>query len=257
MNNINNNTPLDQRNRFRMNKDVMPTSGMCGGYQHANVVILPKKYAFDFYLFCNRNPKACPIIEVMEPGQYKSFLAKDSDIRTDITRYNVYEDGKLKEEVSDIQNYWQENFVTFLLGCSVTFENALKEEGFELLHEKEGNFLAMYVTNLKCDNAGIFEGNKVVSMRPIKKQELIKSIEVTSKYPHAHGGPIHIGTPEHIGIENIEKPDFGDFTDFDTDEYIPVFWECGVTPQAVAMKSQPSIMITHKPGHMFITDLQA
>jgi uncharacterized protein YcsI (UPF0317 family) len=246
-------SPKEQREVFRKNLDARSTSGMCDGFVQANLVILPKEYAFDFLLFAHRNSKPCALVDVMEPGVVKPNIA-DADIRTDLQKYNIYKDGKFVEEVNDITSYWRDDFVTFLIGCSFTFERALNEAGIEMLHQKTNKTVSMYVTNIECDPAGVFHGPTVVSMRPVRKDLLVKSVEVTANYPHTHGTPLHIGDPSVIGITDITKPDFGDFVPYDEDKYEPVFWACGVTPQAVALKSKPSIMITHVPGHMFISD---
>lgn len=246
-------SPKEQRERFRRNLDIQTTSGLCDGFMQANLVILPKEYAFEFLLFCQRNIKPCPIVDVMEAGVYTPNVA-DADIRTDIPKYRVYESGTFKEEVTDVTPYWRDDFVTFLIGCSFTFERALVEAGIDMLHQQAGNVVSMYVTNIPCEKAGRFEGPTVVSMRPIKKRDLVKAVEVTGKYPHTHGTPLHIGDPAVIGIEDITKPDYGEFTSYSEDEYVPVFWACGVTPQAVALQAKPSIMITHAPGYMFISD---
>lgn len=246
-------SPKDQRERFRNNLDIRTTSGMCDGFVQANLVILPKEYAFDYLLFSQRNPKPCPIVDVLEPGVTRPNIA-DADILTDIPKYRIYKSGQLVEEVTNITSYWRDDFVSFLIGCSFTFERALNEAGIEMLHQKMSKTVSMYITNIACKRAGIFEGPMVVSMRPIKKIDVVKSVEITSRYPHTHGTPIHIGDPSVIGINDITKPDFGDFIPYDENEYIPVFWACGVTPQAVALHVKPSIMITHSPGYMFISD---
>ena len=246
-------SPKEQRERFRNNLDIKSTSGMCEGFVQANLVILPQEYAFDFLLFCQRNNKPCALVDVMEAGVTKPNIA-DADIRTDIPKYRIYKSGELVEEVTDITSYWRDDFVTFLIGCSFTFERALTEGGIEMLHQKTNKTVAMYITNIACEKAGVFEGPTVVSMRPVKKRDLVKSVEITARYPHTHGTPLHIGDPSVIGIKDFTQPDFGEFTPYDEDEYVPVFWACGVTPQAVALHAKPSIMITHAPGYMFIAD---
>lgn len=246
-------SPKDQRGRFRQGLDVVTTSGICDGYTQANLVILPKEYAFDFLLYAQRNPKPCPLVDVMEAGVVKPNIA-DADIRTDLPKYRIYKEGVLEQEVTDITPYWRNDFVTFLIGCSFTFERALSNAGIEMLHQKAGKVVSMYITNIETEQAGIFKGPTVVSMRPIKKRDLVKAVEITGKYPHTHGTPLHIGDPAAIGITDIAKPDFGDFTPYDENEYVPVFWACGVTPQVAALHAKPSIMITHAPGHMFISD---
>ncbi|TDL31325.1 putative hydro-lyase [Jeotgalibacillus sp. S-D1] len=246
-------TPHAQRQIYRENLDSATTSGVCDGYLQANMITLPSRYAFDFLLFCQRNPKPCPVVDVLEAGQVNPSIA-DADIRTDLPKYRIYKDGILEQEALDLKGYWQDDFVTFLLGCSFTFERALVEAGVSLLHQEMDKVVPMYQTNIACERAGGFEGEMVVSMRAIRKEELDETIAITSQFPLAHGAPIHIGDPAEIGIQNINHPDYGEFTPFDNEERIPVFWACGVTPQFVGLKVKPEIMITHAPGHMLITD---
>lgn len=233
-----------------------PTSGMANGYIQANLAILPKEMAFEFLLFCQRNPKSCPIIDVTEPGSpVPQLSAPDADIRTDIPKYRIYRNGELAEELTNISSYWNEDMVGFLLGCSFTFEEALIKNNIPIRHIQENRNVPMYKTNIACVKAGRFEGPMVVSMRPMKEKDAIRAVQVTSRFPSVHGAPVHIGNPEAIGIKSINQPDFGDSVSIKEGE-VPVFWACGVTPQAVAMHVKPEIMITHAPGHMFITDLK-
>lgn len=249
-------TGKEARRKIREGKWAYPTPGIAPGYTQANMLILPRRYAFDFFLFCQRNPKPCPILDVCEPGSYSPILtAKDADIRTDIPKYRIYKDGVLKEEVTDIKEIWNEDMVTFLLGCSFTFESALIKEGIEIRHIDEEKNVPMYITNIECIPAGIFSGPMVVSMRPIKKSFVEKACEITGRYPKVHGSPVHIGNPEDIGIKDINSPDFGDVVTIKEDE-VPVFWACGVTPQAAVMRVKPEIAISHSPGHMFIMDIK-
>lgn len=232
------------------------TSGMCRGYAQGNLVILPKSLAYDFLLFTQRNSKSCPVLEVADTGMRELKLtAAGSDVAADIPKYRVYRKGEPSEECFDIHSLWREDFVSFILGCSFTFESALIDEGIEVRHIQANCNVPMYVTNIECSPAGIFSGPTVVSMRPIPLDKVAKAVQITSRYPRVHGAPIHIGNPAMIGIKNIDKPDFGDAVEIKENE-IPVFWACGVTPQAVAMKTKPEIMITHSPGHMFITDIK-
>ncbi|MFQ5875627.1 MAG: putative hydro-lyase, partial [Dehalococcoidia bacterium] len=225
------------------------------GYVQTNLAILPKDHAFDFLLFCQRNPKPCPLIEVLEPGRHEAIMtATGSDIRTDLPAYRVYRDGVLEQEVPDISELWRNDLASFLLGCSFTFEEALLRAGISLRHIEQGKNVSMYNTNIPTRPAGAFSGPLVVSMRPIQKARVIKAVQITSRYPSVHGAPVHIGGPEEIGIKDLSRPDYGDPTEIREDE-VPVFWACGVTPQAVAMQSKPPLMITHVPGHMFVTDL--
>lgn len=230
------------------------TSGLSGHKVQANLVVLPRKYAFDFLLFAMRNKKAVPIIEVLEDGLYESRYAKDSDIRTDIPKYNIYRYGELTETVDEVKSYWQDDFVTFLIGCSFTFEQAILDGGIDIKHIKEKKNVAMYKTNIDAESAGVFKGQSVVSMRPFKKDEVDKVKEITEQFPDMHGGPVHVGSPADIGISNMDYPDYGEAIDIEEDE-VPVFWACGVTPQNVALNAKPDVMITHLPGHMFITDI--
>lgn len=233
-----------------------PTCGVALGYTQANLVVLPKQYAYDFLLFAFRNPKPCPILDVTDVGSFvPKLIAKDADIRTDIPKYRIYRNGELVEEVSDLKNHWREDLVGFLLGCSFTFEKALQENNIPVRHIEEQKNVPMYITNIKTMSAGVFHGNMVVSMRPIPKEQVVRAVQVTSRFPSVHGAPIHIGSPKDIGITNLHKPDFGDSVSVKDGE-IPVFWACGVTPQAVAMASKPRLMITHAPGHMFISDIK-
>jgi uncharacterized protein YcsI (UPF0317 family) len=248
--------PDEIRQLIRNQTITGPTAGMAKGYTQANLVILKKEYAFDFLLFCLKNPKPCPILDVTEPGSFiPSKIAKDADIRTDIPKYRIYKDGIYVEEATKITEYWEEDMVGFLLGCSFTFEGPLLESGIPIRHIEENCNVPMYKTNIPCEKAGIFEGPTVVSMRPMKPDDAIRAIQITTRFPAVHGAPIHIGDPRQIGITNLSQPDFGDSVTIKDGE-VPVFWACGVTPQAVAIQSKPSIMITHAPGHMFISDIK-
>jgi uncharacterized protein YcsI (UPF0317 family) len=249
-------SPKEIRKLIRDGEFKRPTSGAAAGYVQANLAILPKEYAFDFLLFCQRNPKPCPVVEVLEPGQVEvSVTAPSSDIRTDVPLYHVYENGKLSAEISNLTDLWKPDFVSFLLGCSFSFESALINNGIRLPHFESGTNVSMYITNIPTVPAGPFYGPMVVSMRSIPQEKVVRAVQVTSRFPGVHGSPIHIGNPSAIGITNLSQPDFGDPTVIREGE-VPVFWACGVTPQSVAMSSKPPIMVTHAPGHMFITDMK-
>jgi uncharacterized protein YcsI (UPF0317 family) len=225
------------------------------GYAQANLVILPAVYAFDFLLFCQRNPKPCPLLEVLEPGAYiTTFLARGADIRTDIPRYNVYRKGRLENTVGQIKDLWSNDLVTFLLGCSFSFEEALVKARVPVRHIEEKKNVPMYVTRIPCKPAGIFHGPMVVSMRPLPPDQISQAVQITSRYRSVHGAPIHIGDPARIGIKDIRKPEFGESVTIRRGE-VPVFWACGATPQAIVMKVKPDLCITHTPGYMFISDL--
>jgi uncharacterized protein YcsI (UPF0317 family) len=249
-------TPNEIRELIRNQAITGPTAGMSKGYTQANLVIIKKEHAFDFLLFCQRNPKACPLLDVTEPGSFiPSKIADGADIRRDIPKYRIYRDGVFTEEVKDITEYWEDDMVGFLLGCSFTFETPLLASGIPIRHIEENCNVPMYKTNIQCEKAGLFEGPTVVSMRPMKPEDAIRAVQITSRFPAVHGAPIHIGDPSAIGIADLSNPDFGDSVTIKEGE-IPVFWACGVTPQAAAMQSKPSIMITHAPGCMFISDVK-
>ena len=255
MKNIRQPTPKEIRNLIRKGKWNKPTAGLAMGYAQANLVILPQKYTFDFLLFCQRNPKPCPLLEVLEPGEFRTkFLSLDADIRTDIPLYNIYRKGRLQNTVKEIKNFWKEHFVSFLLGCSFSFEEAMLRAKIPVRHIEENKNVPMFITHIPCKPAGVFHGPMVVTMRPIPSEQVTRAVQITSRYASVHGAPIHIGEPSAIGIKDLRKPDFGDPVTVKKGE-IPVFWACGVTPQAVVMKARPDLCITHVPGHMFISDL--
>lgn len=229
---------------------------MAKGYVQANVVILPSAYAYDFLKFCFRNPKTCPLLDVSEVGatSFPTF-GRSADIRTDVSKYNVYENGNLSSSPTDITHLYNEDLVSFLIGCSFTFEHALLEANIPVRHIEEQHNVPMYITNIPAISSGVFEGPITVSMRPMTMQEAIKATDITTQFKLVHGTPIHIGNPQEIGINNINKPDYGEAVSINNNE-VPVFWGCGVTPQSVALEAKPSLMITHAPGHMFITDVR-
>lgn len=244
------------REYFRQNPAPQPTSGLADGCAQANLVILPKEYAYDFLLFAQRNPRACPVLEVTEPGQRDlPFLAPGCDIARDIPRYRVYKDGVLTGEPLSVEDLWRGDFVSFLIGCSFSFEWALMRAGVPVRHIEENRNVPMYLTNIPCQSAGVFSGNVVVSMRPIPSRLVPLAVTTTAQMPRVHGAPIHIGSPADIGIADISRPDFGDAVTIRPGE-LPVFWPCGVTPQAAVMRSKPSLAITHAPGHMLVCDVQ-
>ncbi|MDD0815501.1 putative hydro-lyase [Curvibacter sp. HBC28] len=230
------------------------TSGLAPGLVQGNLMILPQALAADFLLFCQRNPKSCPLLAVSEPGDpFLPTLGQDIDIRSDVPSYRVWRDGMLVHQPSDLTALWQDDFVTFVLGCSFSFEQALIEAGIPLRHVQQGRNVAMYRTNVPTQSAGPFAGPMVVSMRPMTPADAIRAVQVTSRFAQVHGAPVHLGRPDLIGIADLAQPDFGDPVDIGPDE-IPVFWACGVTPQSVAMATRPPLCITHSPGCMLVTD---
>ena len=231
------------------------TSGLAQGHVQGNVVILPELLANDFLRYCQRNPKPCPLLAVSEPGDAMlPGLGADIDIRTDVPRYRVWRDGALADQPTDISSLWRKDLVTFVIGCSFSFEEALLEAGIPLRHIAQQRNVAMYRSNIATSPAGVFNGPMVVSMRPLQALDAIRAIQITSRYPNVHGAPVHIGNPALIGIADLAKPDYGDAVDVLPDE-IPVFWACGVTPQAAITRARPEFCITHAPGAMLITDL--
>jgi uncharacterized protein YcsI (UPF0317 family) len=244
----------DARARIRTGEYTGPTSGLAPGFAQANLVILPAGHALDFLRFCVRNPKPCPLLEVTATGSpTPSTLARDADLRTDLPRYRVFQDGSLVDEPTDVTRYWRDDLVSLLLGCSFTFEWALACAGLPLAHQQQGVNVPMYVTDRPCIEAGPFSGPLVVSMRPFVPEDIARAIEISSRFPAMHGSPVHVGDPAALGIDDLASPDFGDPVEI-AEGAVPVFWACGVTPQAVVVGAKPPLAIFHAPGHMFITD---
>ncbi len=245
-----------ERRRVRAGNFTGPTAGLAGGNVQANLVILPKALAHDFLRFAQANPKPCPVLAVSEPGDPRfPGLGEDLDISTDLPLYRVWRHGELVEEPPDVRHVWRDDLVSFALGCSFSFEEALLEAGIELRHISCGSNVSMYRTNIACAPAGRFRGPLVVSMRPLKPADAIRAVQITSRFPSVHGAPVHLGLPAAIGIADLAKPDYGDAVPVGNDE-LPVFWACGVTPQAVIAEVRPEFCITHAPGSMLITDLR-
>lgn len=245
-------TPVAARAAFRAGQ-VRPTCGIARGYAQANLMILPKEQAFDFLLFAQRNPKPCPLLEVMEPGVTEPATAPGADIRTDVPLYRVWRHGELVAETPDIRDYWRSDLVTFVIGCSFTFEFPLMEAGIPVRHITAGRNVPMYDTSIACRPAGDFHSTMVVSMRGIPARQVADACRISGYYPSVHGAPVCIGDSTAIGIDDITQPDYGDKPVLEPGD-VPVFWACGVTPQAAVMASKPEFAITHAPGHMFITD---
>jgi uncharacterized protein YcsI (UPF0317 family) len=247
-------TGLAARHAIRRGNHAGPTSGLAPGFVQANLAILPQKLAQDFLHFCQRNPKPCPLIGVSALGDpHIATLGEDLDIRTDLPRYRVWRDGGLVDEPSDVVKWWRDDLVTFAIGCSFSFEQALVEDGIELRHMTQHCTVPMYRTSVETAPAGPFHGPLVVSMRPMKPADAIRAVQITTRFPSVHGAPVHLGKPEMIGIKDIGAPDWGDAVPVHEDE-IPVFWACGVTPQSVIMAARPEFCITHYPGAMLVTD---
>jgi uncharacterized protein YcsI (UPF0317 family) len=249
-------TGADVRMRARLGLLDGQTAGLAPGFVQGNLAVLPSELAGDFLRYCHANPKPCPVIGISEPGSpHIAALGSDLDLRTDLPRYRVWRNGELVEEPSDISKFWRKDLVAFVIGCSFSFEEALIADGVPLRHVSCGQNVAMYRTNVPTAKAGPFEGPLVVSMRPLKAADAIRAIQITSRFPAVHGAPVHMGDPSLIGIKDIGKPDYGDPVAIEPDE-IPVFWACGVTPQAVIASVKPEFAITHAPGCMLVTDVR-
>jgi uncharacterized protein YcsI (UPF0317 family) len=248
-------SPVEVRRAIRAGKHRGHTAGLARGYVQGNVCILPSEYAEEFRVFCERNPKPCPLLAQSQPGDPRlPSLGEDLDIRTDVPRYRVFRDGVLQDEVTTLANLWRDDLVTFVLGCSFSFEEALMAAGLPLRYVQQGRNVPMYRTSIQTTPSGRFRGKLVVSMRPFKPADAIRAIEITSRFPRVHGAPVHIGRPELIGIKSLRQPWAGDATEVLEDE-LPLYWACGITPQSVVLDAKPSLCITHAPGHMLVTDL--
>ncbi len=245
--------PKELRAKIAKGEFTRPTAGECPGYIQMNMVALPREYAERFEAFAKENSKAIPVLEVISEGHYSKVLAEGADILNEIPKYNILRDGVLVETVTDITPYYTPDLVFFLIGCSFSFETALIENGMPLRHVDQQKNVAMYNTSIKLKPVAGFEGEMVVSMRPIKKEKVADACVVTSHYPRMHGSPIQVGYPEMIGINDVAHPDYGDAIEIKEDE-IPLFWPCGVTPQNVITSMKLPFAITHAPGHMFVTD---
>jgi uncharacterized protein YcsI (UPF0317 family) len=245
-------TPRQARDLFR-DGVVTPTTGWCAGYTQANLVAVPVDWAYDVLLFAQRNPRPCPVLDVTDPGVPSTVLAPGADLRTDLPRYRVWAHGELVDEPTEVTARWRDDLVAFLIGCSFTFETGLVAAGVPLRHREQGRNVAMYVTDRPCRSAGRLSGRLVVSMRPIPADQVDTAVRVSGRMPAVHGAPVHVGDPAALGIADLDRPDFGDPTPAAPGD-VPVFWACGVTPQAMLMASRPPFAITHAPGHMLVTD---
>ncbi|WP_417811503.1 putative hydro-lyase [Thalassospira alkalitolerans] len=250
-------SPLALRQEIRSGKHRGTTTGYASGYLQGNLAILPASYADEFLKFCARNPKSCPLIGMSEPGSpFIPELGADLDIRTDVSGYRVFRGTEDFESATDLNAVWRDDLVTFVLGCSFSFEAAITRSGVPLRHMDANRNVPMYVTNIETTPAGRFHGPLVVSMRSFKPSDAIRAILYSDRYRLAHGAPVHIGDPAGIGISDLMKPDFGDEPVVGEGD-IPVFWACGVTPQMAIRNVLPDLAITHEPGLMLVTDVLA
>ena len=248
-------SPLAVRLSARTRGFTGQTAGLAPGFVQGNLVVLPTTYADDFLRFCQRNPKPCPLLAVSEPGDpHIPSLGEDIDLRTDLPNYRLWRDGVLEMSTTSIVELWRDDLVAFVIGCSFSFEEALSAEGIPLKHVSTGTTVPMYRTNVMCEPAGRFSGPLVVSMRPLNATNAIRAIQITSRFPAVHGAPVHLGDPSLIGIRDLSHPDYGEPVDISADE-LPVFWACGVTPQAAIVQQKIPFAITHAPGCMLVTDI--
>lgn len=249
--------PHAVRQAIRQGKIDDPTNRLAPGYVQCNILILPREYADDFEKFCKNNHHACPLLTQSQPGDPGlPALAEDIDIRTDLSAYSVYEHGVLTQTKHDINDLWRDDFVTFAFGCSFSLEEILAQEGVGLAYLKRGDSAALFYTNLDTVAAGPFKGKIAVSMRPLTPQDAIKAIMLTAQYPDVHGAPIHIGHPQLIGIEDINKPVQTLTQTRIMENELPVFWACGVTSQLAVEQAKPPLCITHASAHMLVTDIR-
>jgi uncharacterized protein YcsI (UPF0317 family) len=246
-------TAADLRAAFRRGLS-RPTAGLAPGAVQANLIAVPRDWAFDMLLFAQRNPRACPVLDVTEPGNPTTVLAAGADLRADLPLYRVWRGGTLHRETPDATTEWRDDLVAFLIGCSFTFEGGLAAAGIEVRHIAAGSNVPMYLTGRECRAAGRLRGNLVVSMRPIAADRVADAVRISGRFPAVHGAPVHVGDPAGLGIRDLGRPDFGDPVEIRAGE-VPVFWACGVTPQAAIMASGVPFAITHAPGHMFVTDV--
>ena len=244
----------EARHRIRSGKWTGPTAGLAIAHAQANLVAVPREHAYDFLLFCQRNPRPCPLLEVLDAGKVEPDCARGADLRTDLPRYRIFRDGRLDAEPEDLEAAWRDDLVSFLIGCSFSFEAPLLAAGLEVRHLSEGRNVPMYRTARETRSAGPFRGPLVVSMRPFARTEVGRAVEITSRYPRVHGGPVQVGEPGALGIADLARPDYGDAVTVKPGE-VPLFWACGVTPQAALVAARLPFAVTHAPGHMLVTDL--
>lgn len=249
-------TAAEARALIRSGRWQGPTAGLAPGYVQANLVILPREHAFEFLAWCSRNSRPCPVLDVLEPGNPEPSITPGADLRTDLPRYRVYHGGTAaEEEVEDIRALWRNDLTSFLLGCSYTFEAALVRAGVPVRHWEARTNVPMYITDIPTARAGLFSGPTVVSMRPVPGRLVARAVQVTSRFPGAHGAPLHVGNPADIGVRDLGRPDFGDPPQVRAGD-VPVFWACGVTSQVALARAGLPFFIGHSPGHMFITDMR-
>ena len=244
--------PRDFRLACRQGRYAGPTRGVALGYLQCNLVMIREVYAYEFLLYCQRNQRACPVLEVCDAGDAVPHqTAPDADLRTDLPRYSVYREGRRLADVTDARELWRPDFVSFLIGSGITFDQALQDAGVPT--DKDRWVLR---TTLPTIPAGRFHGPMAVTMRWLTPEQAIRAVKVTTRYPFNHGAPIHIGDPAVIGAD-LADPIVGPPVDKIRDGVVPVFWACGVTPQEAALAAGIDVMVTHAPAHGFVTDWEA
>ncbi|MER6508246.1 putative hydro-lyase [Nonomuraea sp. NPDC001636] len=246
-------TPAQARARFRVGERV-PTAGWCRGWTQANLIAVPAALRYELLLFAHRNPRACPVLDVGEPGAWSTALFR-GDLRTDLPGYRLYRDGEPVADLDEVTGQWRADLVPFLIGCSFTFEAALLAAGVPVRHLEQGRNVPMYRTNVPCESTASLAGPLVVSMRPVPEELVRRAVEVSGRYPRVHGAPVHVGDPAAIGVPDLGRPDFGDPVELRPGD-VPLFWACGVTPQAAVMASGVEYAIGHLPGHMAVLDVR-
>lgn len=247
-------TARDWRERIRQGEWTGPTAGLAEGYAQANLLALPVDLADTFEEFCRLNPRPCPLLERLPPGEYLTRdMADGADLRTDLPRYQVFTAGQQVAEETSVLDWWAPDLVAYLFGCSFTFEWSLARAGIPLAHVAQGKNVPMYRTTIPLKPVGPFGGNMVVSMRPLPPAQVEPAIAITTRFPRMHGRPVHVGDARVIGIEDLARPDFGDAVEIPHGT-VPVFWACGVTTQVAALHAAPWRVIAHAPGHMLLLD---
>lgn len=248
-------SPTEVRAAIRQKLFNAPTTGVAQGYMQVSPIIIPSRFAADFKQFCHTNDKPFPLAGISAQGNSKlPFLGKDIDVKYDLGHYHIYRNGQFSGEVSSLDSIWRDDWVTFTVGCSFSFEDILQSQHIPIRHQQEGKNVPMYNTDIPLHPVGVFGGNMVVSMRPFSTSDAIQAIAITSRYPISHGAPVHMGDPKQIGIHTLDKPDYGDSVHIQSNE-IPLFWACGVTILPVMQRAKLPIAIVQKPGYMLVTDI--
>jgi uncharacterized protein YcsI (UPF0317 family) len=228
------------------------TRGVALGFLQCNLVVLNRRHAYDFLVYCQRNQRSCPVLEICDAGNPEPReLAQGADLRTDLPRYAVYRDGVRGPDLTDARELWQPDSVAFLIGSGISFDQALEEAGVPT-----GKNRWVLRTSVPTKPAGPFRGNLVVTMRWLSAEQSIRAVQVTSRFPFNHGAPIHIGNPSEIGAD-LEHPLAGPAVDTVPEGMVAMFWACWVTPQEAAIAAKPELMFTHAPAHGFVTDRKA